>query len=73
MAHQLNLEKPKMTILAVIQSVKATLRNDIYYYKELRVEEVVDLSMVQCVVGRIWDRGKWAIVDCSDNMTIQVD
>ena len=72
-AHQLNLEKPKMTILAVIQSVKATLRNDIYYYKELGVEEVVDLSTVQCVVGRIWDRGEWAIVDRSDNMTIQVD
>ncbi len=62
-----------MTILAVIQSVKATLRNDIYYYKELGVEEVVDLSTVQCVVRRIWDRGEWAIVDRSDNMTIQVD
>ena len=72
-AYQLNLEEPKMTILAVIRSVKATLRNDIYYYKELGVEEVVDLSTVQCVIRRIWDRGEWAIVDHSDNMTIQVD
>ena len=57
----------------VIQSVKATLRNDIYYYKELSVDEVVDLTTVQCVIGRIKDRDEWAIVDQSDDVAIQVD
>jgi len=53
--------------------VKATLRRNIYYYKEFGVEEVVDLETVQCVVGRVKDKGEWAIVDRSDNVVIQVD
>ena len=72
-AQQLNLDEPTTVILALIQEVKATLRNGIYYYKDFGVEEVVDLSNVQCVVGRIWDRNEWAIIDRSDNMDIQVD
>ena len=59
-------------ILAVIQNAKATLTNETYYYKELGIEEVVDLTTVQCVVGRIKHRGEWAIVDRS-NVAIQVD
>lgn len=35
----------------------------INYYKELGRVELVDLNMVQCLVGRIWDRDRWAIVD----------
>jgi hypothetical protein len=72
-AQQLNLDEPTTVILALIQEVKATLRNGIYYYKDFGVEEVVDLSNVQCVVGRIWDRNEWAIIDRSDNVDIQVD
>ena len=44
-----------------------------YYYKEFGVEEVVDLEMVQCVVGRVKDKGEWAIVNQSNSMVIQVD
>ena len=62
-APQLNLAMPTTIILAVIQNAKATLTNETYYYKELGVKEVVDLTTVQCVVGRIKHRGKWAIVD----------
>ena len=60
-------------ILALIQEVKATLRDGIYYYKKLGIDEIVDLSMVQCVVGRIWDQTEWAIVDRSDSTVTQVD
>ena len=70
-APQLNLATPMTVILAVIWNAKATLTNETYYYKELGVEEVVDLTTVQCVVGRIEHRGEWAIVDRSD-MAIQV-
>ena len=35
----------------------------IYYYEEFSVDEVVDLETIQCVVGRIKDRGKWALID----------
>ena len=68
----LNLPGTTTIILAVIQNVKATLRGDIYYYEEQSkgVIEVVDLNTVQCLVGRIKDRRRWAIVDRSG---IQVD
>jgi hypothetical protein len=70
---RLNLDEPTTVIVALIKEVKATLRNGIYYYKNIGVDEVVDLSMLQCVVGRIQDRGEWAIIDRSDNVDIQMD
>jgi hypothetical protein len=72
-AQRLNLDEPTTVIVALIKEVKATLRNGIYYYKNIGVDEVVDLSMLQCVVGRIQDRGEWAIIDRSDNVDIQMD
>ena len=62
-----------MVIVALIWEVKATLRNGIYYYKDFGVDEVVDLSTLQCVVGRIQDIDEWAIVNQSDSVDIQVD
>ena len=70
---QLKLASPTMIILAWIKNVKATLTDNIYYYKGSGVDEVVNLTMVQCVVGRIRDRDEWAIIDRSDNVAIQVD
>ena len=62
-----------MVILALIREVKTTLRNSIYYYKNLGADEVVDLDMLQCVVGRVQDRDEWAIIDRSDNVDPQMD
>ena len=62
-----------MAIIALIQEFKATLRNSIYYYKNFGVDEVVYLHMLQCVVGRIWDRDKWAIIDQSNIVDIEGD
>ena len=62
-----------MVIVALIREVKATLRNGIYYYKNFGIDEVVDLNALQCVVGRIRDRDKWAVIDRSNNVDIQVD
>ena len=59
--------------MALIQEVKATLRNGIYYYKNFGVDEVVDLCMLQCVVGRIRDRDEWAIIDQSNIVDIEGD
>ena len=70
---QLKLAMPTMIILAWIKNVKATLMDNIYYYKGSGVDEVVDLTTVQCIVGRIQDRDEWAIIDRSDNVAIQVD
>lgn len=70
---QLPLAEPTTLILAVIQQVKATLRDGLYYYKDFGADEVVDLNTVQCVVGRVKDRGEWTIVDRSDTTSAQVD
>ena len=70
---RLNLATPTTFILALIKNVKATLMDNVYYYKELGANEVVDLTTVQCVVGRIWDRDEWAIVDRSNDVAIQAD
>jgi hypothetical protein len=72
-AQRLNLDEPTTVIIAIIREVKATLRNGIYYYKNFGVDKVVDLNMLQCVVGRIRDRDEWAIIDLSDNVDIQMD
>ena len=72
-APRLDLTKPTTLILALIQEVNVTLRDGIYSYKEFGVEEVVDLKTVQCVVGRVKDRGEWAIIDQSNNVEILVD
>ena len=70
LAQELNVAAPTTVILALIQEVKATLRDGIYYYKEFGI---VDLSTVQCIVGRIRDQTEWAIVDQSDSTVIQMD
>jgi len=72
-AQRLNLDEPTTVIVALIREVKTTLRNGIYYFKNFGVEEVVDLNTLQCVVGRVWDRDEWAIIDRSDNVDIQGD
>jgi hypothetical protein len=70
---QLALAEPATLILAVIHQVKATLRDDLYYYKDFGTDEVVNLNTVQCVVGRVKDRGEWTIVDRSNITSAQVD
>ena len=72
-AQKLHLAKPTMVIVAVIWEVKAKLKDGIYYYKEFGLDEVVDLETIQCVVGRIQDRGEWALIDQSDSVAINAD
>ena len=72
-AQKLHLAKPTTVIIAVIWEVKAKLKDGIYYYKEFGLDEVVDLETIQCVVGRIQDRGEWALIDRSDSVAINAD
>jgi hypothetical protein len=58
---------PNQWIYAVMRSVKID-EVDTYginYYQEMGPLEVVDINTIQCVVGRIQDRKRWAIVDRS--------
>ena len=62
----LNLEEPQALFYAIVKQCNATQsREGFWEYKELGGLEAVDLGLVQCVVGRIFDRGKWVIIDRS--------
>jgi hypothetical protein len=53
-------------VFALIQQCTIVSRNtelNIPYYRQMGTTEVVDLCVVQCAVGRIFDRNHWAIID----------
>jgi hypothetical protein len=57
-------------VYAVIDEVKVLDHTNIYgrFYQDTGPIVVVDLNQVQCVIGRVLDRGKWAIVDRSTSV-----
>jgi hypothetical protein len=62
----LNLKEPQVVFYTIVKQYNAELsREGFWEYKELGGLEAVDLGLVQCVVGRIFDWGKWVIIDRS--------
>lgn len=59
--------QPQTLAYALIKSVKLIdpTTAGIKYYEAFGSMEFVDLNQVKCVIGRIMDRGRWAIVDRS--------
>jgi hypothetical protein len=41
---------------------------DIHFYSSEGAIHVVDITSLQCLVGRIWDRSMWAIIDRSGSL-----
>lgn len=65
-APQLNLREAQTLFYAIVKQCNAVQsREGFWEYKDLGGLEAVDLGLVQCVVGRIFDRGKWVIIDRS--------
>jgi len=66
---KLKLKQPTTLILAAIRTcADITTKNDtmdIKYYSRDGHLEVVDISCIQCVVGRLKDGNDWAIIDRS--------
>ncbi|KAI8998957.1 hypothetical protein BD414DRAFT_407127 [Trametes punicea] len=63
---------PDNLLLGVIQQCVIEERNedlDIHYYSKMGGVEVVDLTTIQCLVGRIRDRHRWAIIDRSGSLS----
>ena len=57
---------------AVIRQINLLdeIAGGIKYYKDLGPIIFVDLNQVKCVIGRVMDRGKWAIIDrCTNTFT----
>ena len=62
---ELNIKEPQALFFAIVKQCKATRREGFWEYTTLGGLEAVDIGLVQCVVGRIFDRGKWVIIDRS--------
>ena len=63
---QLNLGEPQALFFAIVKQCNATQsREGFWEYIKLGGLEAVNLGLIQCVVGRIFDRGKWVIIDRS--------
>ena len=41
---------------------------DIHFYSSEGPLHVVDITSLQCLIGRIWDRDQWAIIDRSGSL-----
>ena len=62
----LKLKEPQTLFYAIVRQCNAKQsREGFWEYKELGGLEAVDIGLIQCVVGRIFDRGKWVIIDRS--------
>ena len=70
----LGLENDTVIILAAIKTCildepDSQLRTlDIQFYSAEGAVHVIDITSVQCLVGRIHDRNRWAIVDRSGSL-----
>ena len=64
-AAELELDEPFKVVVAAIRKVRTSLKTplSIPYYSEMGGMEVVDISVIKCLVGRIEDCGEWAIID----------
>ncbi|KAI0061239.1 hypothetical protein BV25DRAFT_1870912 [Artomyces pyxidatus] len=67
---ELSLDAPEVIAFAAIRQAKTKAQTaagipSIPFYSESGPLDVVDLQAVQCVVGRIFDRNEWAILDRS--------
>jgi hypothetical protein len=58
---------------AVIREVRLLdeVAGEIKYYKDFGSVVFVDINQVKCVIGRVMDRGKWAIIDRHPNTLTQ--
>jgi len=65
-ASQLNLKEPVRLFYVIVKQCNTKQSKEGFWeYKELGGLEAVDIGLVQCVVGRIFDWGKWVVVDRS--------
>ena len=74
-SHSLGITKSKTIFLAAIQACvepTAALNGlDLHYYSKMGRVEIVDMTCVQCVVGRVKDpntNNGWVVVDRSGSL-----
>lgn len=63
---------PSSVVFAVIRTcdvIEDHPQLDIHYYTRESTLDVVDITTVQCLVGRFQDRARWAIIDRSGSLS----
>jgi len=66
---QLHLDEPETLFLAAVKECDVCFSEDGFWeFSTARKLVVVDLGTIQCVVGRIYDQGKWIIIDRSGDL-----
>jgi hypothetical protein len=70
----LGCEDGTVIFLAAVKTCKldgpdSQLRSlDIQFYSSEGATHIVDMTSIQCLVGRVWDRNRWAIIDRSGQL-----
>jgi len=65
-SRDLYLDKCEEVFLALVKTCKAELDEYGYWkYSSLGGFEFIDLATIKCMVGRVYDRGAWYIIDRS--------
>ncbi|KAF7354478.1 hypothetical protein MVEN_01137000 [Mycena venus] len=71
-APELKLRKEETLILAAVRRCKIEAKNDLdmHYYRKEGGIEVVDMSTIQCLVGRLQttDKKHWVVIDRSGDL-----
>ena len=67
-----SISQPKTVVLAIISPRETVIETRLgipYYTEPTKVTpRAVDMNTLMCLVGRIKDRGRWAIIDRSGDM-----
>ena len=67
----LHLNECEEVFLALVKTYKAEQDECGYWrYSNLRGFEFIDLTMIECTVGRLYDRDAWYIID-RNSQTLQ--
>jgi hypothetical protein len=66
----LKLVSQTVVFLAVVRNCPVSHTNslDIHFYQDLGRLDVVDITCLQCLVGRVRDGTRWAIIDRSGGL-----
>jgi len=66
---QLHLDKPETLFLAAVKECDASYSKDGFWeFSATNKLAVIDIGTIQCTVGRIYDQGKWVIIDRSGSL-----
>ena len=66
---QLHLNEPERLFLAAVKECNASFNEDGFWeFTAPKKLVVIDIGIIQCAISRIFDQGKWVIIDRSGDL-----